>query len=287
MSEMEAKYESEKKEKLLAEAHASLIQSELEVRKKNTMLFGSLGLATILGLLGYLFYNQQKMKNRQLRKEGDLKEALARIETQNKLQEQRLRISRDLHDNIGSQLTFVTSSVENLKYGLGERESKVSEKLGEISNFTTQTIYELRDTIWAMNKSNITAEDLQMRISNFIEKAGEAREQVDFNFTVSETIDASSSLSSVQGMNIYRIIQESVNNALKYAEAASISVRIDKDDSQYSVAITDDGLGFNVNDEKDGNGLQNIKKRAKDLNGSVKIHSEVGKGTSVRVQFPV
>jgi signal transduction histidine kinase len=88
-------------------------------------------------------------------------------------------------------------------------------------------------------------------------------------------------------MNIYRIIQESVNNALKYAEAASISVRIDKDDSQYSVAITDDGLGFNVNDEKDGNGLQNIKKRAKDLNGSVKIHSEVGKGTSVRVQFPV
>jgi signal transduction histidine kinase len=250
------------------------------------MLYGSLSLALILGLLGYLFYNQQRIKNRQLQKEGELKEALARIETQNKLQEQRLRISRDLHDNIGSQLTFVTSSVENLKYGLGKEETKTQKKLGEISNFTTQTIYELRDTIWAMNKSNITSEDLQTRISNFIEKAGEAREQVDFQFIVSEGIEPGTSLTSIQGMNIYRIIQEAVNNALKHAEATSIIVNIDKLNSTYIVKIQDNGNGFNVSETEAGNGLQNIKKRASDLKGSAEIVSERAKGTTVQISFP-
>lgn len=286
MAEMETKYETEKKEKLLAEAHAELVQTELEVGRKNTMIYGSLGLAVILGLLGYLFYNQQRIKNSQLQKESELKEALARIETQNKLQEQRLRISRDLHDNIGSQLTFVTSSVENLKYGLGAEESKISQKLGEIGNFTTQTIYELRDTIWAMNKNNITSEDLQSRISNFIEKAGEAREQIDFQFIVSEGIKAGTRLSSIQGMNIYRIIQEAVNNALKHAEASAISVNVDKSNSTYKVKIQDNGRGFNLKEAGTGNGLQNIKKRATDLNGSAEIVSEKGKGTTVLISFP-
>ena len=171
VDELEKKYETEKKERDLAETRANLAESELKVKKKNTMIYGSLGLALVLGLLGYLFFNQQKLKNRQLKKEGELKTALARIETQNKLQEQRLRISRDLHDNIGSQLTFVTSSVDNLNYGLKDKDEAVSGKLSKISEFTTQTIYELRDTIWAMNKNSISCEDLQIRVSNFIEKA--------------------------------------------------------------------------------------------------------------------
>ncbi|HCY83071.1 MAG TPA: two-component sensor histidine kinase, partial [Xanthomarina gelatinilytica] len=105
-----------------------------------------------------------------LKKETELKEALIKIETQNKLQDQRLRISRDLHDNIGAQLTFIISSLDNLKYGF-KLPDNLNDKLKYISEFTSSTIYELRDTIWAMNKSEISFEDLQSRISNFIEKA--------------------------------------------------------------------------------------------------------------------
>lgn len=127
--------------------------------------------AILLSVLGYLLYNQQKLKNRQLQKESELKEALARIETQNKLQDQRLKISRDLHDNIGAQLTFIISSIENLQYGFEIKNEKLTKKLQDISAFTKETIYELRDTIWAMNKSEISLEDLQTRISNFVENA--------------------------------------------------------------------------------------------------------------------
>lgn len=74
-------------------------------------------LTFIIKLIGFLVYNQQKLKNRQLHKENELRDALIQIETQNRLQEQRLRISRDLRDNIGAQLTFIISSIDNLKYG--------------------------------------------------------------------------------------------------------------------------------------------------------------------------
>lgn len=299
VAEMETKYETEKKERDLAETRANLAEAELEVGRKNLLIYGSLGLAVFLGLIGYLFYNQQKIKNRQLTREADLKTALAKIETQNKLQEQRLRISRDLHDNIGSQLTFVTSSIDNLKYRMEGKDAVVSEKLTDISKFTTHTIYELRDTIWAMNKEQITIEDLQVRISNFIEKAGVASQDCVFSFEVSKTISKEVMMPSITGMNAYRIIQEGVNNALKYAQAKNIRVRFSKatqklqNDKEgeigqmYTLSITDDGNGFDIARVEMGNGLNNIKKRARDMGGEATIDSKLGDGTSIAIIFPI
>ncbi|MEZ4795125.1 MAG: sensor histidine kinase [Flavobacteriaceae bacterium] len=280
------RYETVLKEKALFEARANLAEKELEVERKNLLLYGSLGLLLVLGLIGYLIYNQQRLKNRQLKREGELKTALARIETQNRLQEQRLRISRDLHDNIGAQLTFVTSSVDNLQYGLEGRNPEISKKLSSLSAFTTQTIYELRDTIWAMNKEQISVEDLQARISNFMEKAGSVRDEVAFGFEVSEGLSKELLLPSVQGMNLYRIIQEAVNNALKYAEASQIKVKLFVENNHCVATITDDGKGFDLAAIEQGNGLNNMKKRARDLGGDATITSEKEKGTQVTVRFP-
>ena len=247
---------------------------------------GSLGLALILGLLGFLFFNQQKLKNRQLKKEGELKTALAKIETQNSLQEQRLRISRDLHDNIGSQLTFIISSIDNLKFGFSNMEEKLSNKLQGISAFTTQTIYELRDTIWAMNKNMISFEDLQSRIINFIDNAKLASEKTKFSFNIATGINENYTLTSMQGMNIYRIIQESVNNALKYSNAPNIEVSISRENEILIFTIIDDGNGFNKDLITLGNGLNNIKKRTKDLKGILEISSEEKKGTEINIRIP-
>jgi len=291
---LETKFNISEKELALAETRANLAERELEVKQKNNLIFGSLGLAIILGLIGYLFYGQQRLKNRQLQKEAELKTALARIETQNQLQEQRLRISRDLHDNIGSQLTFIISSIDNLKFGLEGAANTVTHKLGKISEFASQTIYELRDTIWAMNKTDISIEDMQARISNFIEKAKVASD-VHFQFDVDKTLLKDTHFTSVEGMNIYRIIQESVNNALKYSEAKNIQLSIEKDAfplegagddvRKYKIKIYDDGKGFDFEKTTFGNGISNIKKRAKDLGGKVEITSQEGKGTTVSLKF--
>src|SRR5690606_11677948 len=211
--------------------------------------------------------------NRQLQKESELKTALAKIETQNKLQEQRLRISRDLHDNIGAQLTFIISSIDNLKFGFSDISEKLGQKLSGISNFTSQTIYELRDTIWAMNKENITFEDLQARIANFIEHAKNASDKTDFSFNIDKNVDVNHIFSSVEGMNIYRIIQEAVINSLKYASADETEVNISKKENHYIIEISDNGIGFDQDVTEPGNGLNNMKKRAREINGSLNIKS--------------
>jgi signal transduction histidine kinase len=135
-------------------------------------------LAIFIALIGYLIYRQQKLRNRQQEQEFQLKSAIAQIETQNQLQEQRLTISRDLHDNIGAQLTFIISSVDNIKYAFDIQNVKLDSKLQSISNFTKSTIVELRDTIWAMNSNEITFEDLRARIHNFLENAKTAKEDI-------------------------------------------------------------------------------------------------------------
>lgn len=279
--DLDKKYETEKKEKEILAQRANIAEKELRINQKNTQIIGLAILALVLSLLGYLLYKQQKLKNQQLQKEGELKEALIKIETQNSLQEQRLTISRDLHDNIGAQLTFIISSIENLQYGFKITNEKLTNKLTSISAFTKETIYELRDTIWAMNKNEISLEDLQIRTTNFIEKANIASEETVFEFNVDSELDKEIAFTSVQGMNMYRIIQEAINNALKYAEAKNISVSFNKVNSHLQISISDDGIGFNINDIQLGNGLNNMKKRAADIGANIVMESQINKGSSI------
>ncbi len=281
VADVQEQYQTEKKEKEILSQRAEIAEKELKINKKNTQLFGLGLVAVLLSILGYLVYSQQKLKNRQLQKEAELKEAIARIETQNKLQEQRLRISRDLHDNIGAQLTFVISSIENLQYGFKIKNEKLTNKLKGIGDFTRETIYELRDTIWAMNKSEISIEDLEVRISNFMEKANEYSRDVNFNFKVDDSISKKTVFSSVKGMNIYRIIQEAINNALKYSDAKRINVEMTSFENKMKVEIQDDGSGFNIKKVEQGNGLNNMQKRAKEIDAIFNINSQVGKGTFI------
>jgi signal transduction histidine kinase len=284
VAKLEIEFQTEKKEKEILSQRADLAEKELSLNKKNTQLLGLGILAIVLSLLGYLFYNQQKLKNRQLQKESELKDALVKIETQNRLQEQRLRISRDLHDNIGAQLTFIISSLDNLKYGFKLPE-KLNDKLKYISEFTTTTIYELRDTIWAMNKNEISYEDLQIRISNFIDKANVASKDVSFKFNISEEVNKKSTLSSIVGMNIYRIIQEAVNNAIKYAEASVISVKIHYKNDVIEIEIIDNGKGFDVANVELGNGINNMKKRAEEIKADFSIISKPNSGTTISMSM--
>jgi signal transduction histidine kinase len=272
---------------------AQIAKNELDLNRKNNLLYGSIALAFVLGLGGYLFYSQQRLRNRQLQKEAALKTALVKIEAQNSLQQQRLRISRDLHDNIGSQLTFIISSIDTLNYGIKNGEVKIKDQLGQLAFFAKKTINELRDTIWAMNKEAITFEDLQYRINLFIANANTSSNVVGFEFIVDSDIDLSYSFTASEGINVYRIIQEAVTNSLKYAfpsgqnTAQLISVHIYKSLHFFHLQITDNGSGFDMGSIEMGNGIKNMRKRAADLNSELELHSEEQKGTSIKLKIPV
>lgn len=271
--EMETKYETKKKALLL-------LAKDAEATKKNYIIIAISLLVFFIAFISWLIYRQQKLKNSQLEQEHKLKTAIAHIETQNMLQEQRLSISRDLHDNIGAQLTFIISSVENIKYAFDLKNTKLDDKLQNISTFTKSTILELRDTIWAMNHDAIDFEDLRARILNFVEKAKDATGTIDFNFTIDESL-IGVKLTSLAGMNIYRSIQEAVNNAIKYSEADQIDIDVKKNDCKMWIQIKDNGIGFDIPSTERGNGLVNMEKRIEDIEGSFKLSSEVNKGTTI------
>src|SRR5690606_36729885 len=93
-----------------------LAEKNLIIQKHYYQLFALIALALISGCIGYMFFNQQKLKNQQFQKENDIKDALLKVQTQSRLQEQRLSISPELHDTIGPPLTFIITSIDNLKY---------------------------------------------------------------------------------------------------------------------------------------------------------------------------
>ncbi len=286
LTEFKILHETDQKERELSENKVLLLQKNVEVGQRNTLLLVLFLLVLFLIIIGVLIYRSQKLRNQQLAQEHELKTAISKIETQNELQNQRLEISRDLHDNIGAQLTFIISSVDNIKYAFKINNSTLDTKLHSISSFAKDTIVELRDTIWAMNNNEISFDDLRSRILNFIGKAKEASENVDFTFEVASDLDTVQ-LTSIVGMNIYRTIQEAVNNALKYAAASSISIRITRRDNNAHIEISDNGTGFDTENVLRGNGLSNMEKRIEDIDGTIKFQSVAKTGTTIEIEIPI
>jgi signal transduction histidine kinase len=278
VQEIQTKYQTVEKEKLL-------IEKEAENKRKNTWILIISLLTIFTSLVGFLIYRQQKLKNKQQEQEFQLKSAIAQIETQNKLHEQRLSISRDLHDNIGAQLTFIISSVDNLKFANKIEDNKISNQLTKISDFTKSTIIELRDTIWAMNTNEFAFEDLRSRIFNFIEKAKSAKENIEFKFTIDDKLK-DIKLSSLVGINLYRTIQEAVNNSVKYSDGTEINVKVSDVNNQIKIEINDNGKGFDLETTDFGNGLHNMKKRIEEVNGNFEIQSKPNQGTTIVILLP-
>lgn len=280
VEEITTRYETAEKENQILVQRAKITENQLNLKNRNQWIIGLSSLMVIISLIGFIVYKQQVLKNVRQQRENESKLALEKIETQKKLQEQKFSISRDLHDNIGAQLTFIISAIDTIKYYTNGQDDRLITKLDNIGAFAKDTIQELRDTIWAMNKSFITIKDLQTRIANFIEKAKHCRQDIKISITADNNIPADTTFTALEGLNIFRIIQEATNNALKYAEASHIKILIKKDSSIF-FTIVDDGKGFTEKNGEQGNGLLNMRKRALELGSDIHLNSVPNKGTAI------
>lgn len=279
VEELSERYQSVERENQI------LIQQN-EIQMQNYWIYGLSISSVLLILIGVLFYNQQRLKNERIRQEANLKLAMSTIENQNRLQALRMEISHDLHDNIGTQLTFVISSIDSIKHMLSEGGNEMMRsKLERISTFTRETIRELRDTVWAMNTADISIGDLKDRVSNFVAHAGASMNGVEFEFSDRVTSINAVSFNSKDGIGVYRIIQEAVNNAMKHARANLIKVELTLSGKELSVVIEDDGVGLG-DDPSPGNGMFTMKKRAGELGGELN-HSSSSEGTRVELKLSI
>lgn len=270
MTELNTKYETEKKEKQIAEQKTILARQKVRVQQRNLMLLGTIGGIVVLLLGATLIIRNQKSKQQKLRQQVALEKAGAL----NRLQDEKLRISRDLHDNIGSQLTFVVSSLDNIAYIKDEQTRKA--RMGKLAGFTRDTMAQLRETIWALNAENISMDQLLSRIAEFTNHAKNASPKTRFSI---ENTSGNITLTAEQAINLYRTAQEAINNAVKYADAAHVAVKA----SGTEIKIEDDGRGFSRKEINEGNGLANMEQRMTGVGFQTVIDTAPGKGTRVKI----
>ncbi|MFN3664594.1 MAG: sensor histidine kinase [Sediminibacterium sp.] len=274
VEEISTRYETTEKEN-------QILQQQTKITNRNFWIFGLTALVLIIVLIGFILYKQQVLKRMKLQRDNEIGLALKKIETQQKLQEQRLAISRDLHDNIGAQLSFIIAAIDTIRYYVKDKDENLVNKLDNIASFSKDTIQELRDTVWAMNKQGITIKDLQSRIEKFSDNAAQSQAQTQIQLHIDEAVPSDMVFTGIQGLNIFRIIQEATNNALKYAAAQNVQVVISKTNNEIHFSIKDNGKGFAEQQVEPGNGLINMRKRALELGGSLSIESAAGNGTLV------
>lgn len=285
VNQLEAEFDTKEKEKKILEQKVILAEQKLDIQQKNHFMLFLGTLILLIGISGFLILRFYRLKNQQLKRENQLKDSLHKVEAENRVQQERLRISRDLHDNIGSQLTFIISSIENINFKLKNENPEVSERLKKINIFTKGTINELRDTIWAMNKNEISFSDLESRINNFVGNAAMASPQINFKVQMPFELKKKRSFTTFEGINLFRIVQEAINNSIKHSGATEIQVIFENDNYHSSIIVKDDGKGFDTNTSVGGYGLNNMKSRISELGGTVSIESNENKGTELKFSF--
>ena len=136
-----------------------------------------------------------------------------------------------------------------------------------------------------MNKEEIQLSELISRFSNFINRLPISENISIDTSTLAEQKSDDITFSALEGIQVYRIIQEAVNNAIKYADAKNIEINFGYDDA-LKIEIKDDGKGFDLEKVKKGNGIKNMKSRAKKLEAKIEINSTIEKGTLIRLSLP-
>ena len=279
---LKEQYETEQKENEILRQRNELIESELALKRRNNLLIAGGGLVVLLVVVGISLIRVQRLKAERIKNEAALERALTEAKAQENLKEQRIRIARDLHDNIGSQLTYITSITDTARKGIDKGEVFLAEKLMQMKQFTLVTISELRDTIWAMNKDEISLEDIQERTQQL---AATIHDATDDNIRVrTESEPSDKVLNAFVGMNLFRIIQECINNAVKHSETKEVLVSFKDIDDKIEIVVQDFGKGFDAEVQGSGNGLYIMKNRAEKAGIDFNLTSTVGEGTKVELR---
>ncbi|MBK9148708.1 MAG: hypothetical protein IPM12_12940 [Flavobacteriales bacterium] len=195
----------------------------------------------------------------------------------------RERIARDLHDEIGSTLSSVALYGAVAKKKIAAISPESGRLLERISEGTTHAMESMNDIVWTVNASKDSVADMAQRMQSYATQMCEAR-GVTLDFHVDAAL-LDGKLDMDKRKNIYLLFKEAVNNAMKYAECTSITVRITGVVDGFMLTVSDDGRGFvpyaDTGNGLGGNGLDNMRKRAADAGGTCTITSQPGRGTTV------
>ena len=201
-----------------------------------------------------------------------------------KIQAIRNRISKDLHDDIGSTLSSISINSTAVQQMKPENFPEVISTVANIGQNARIAMENMSDIVWAINPANDTFRNLMARLQAFSTQILEAKD-IQLQFDIPEAIQ-SIKLSMPQRKNIYLILREAIHNVAKYSNASHCLVSAKLENKKIDLEVKDNGTGFSqIIPGLGGNGMVNMQVRADELKALFKIHSGKEKGTRVSLQI--
>lgn len=282
---LQEKFDVARKDLDLAEEREGRALDQIRLQSRTQWIIYLSIAAGLLVVLIVVIVRRLEKRRQRLAEEHALQEQLQETQHESELHQQREGISRDLHDSIGSQLTFLSSTLKNLTWALRNQNkpsSNTLDRLEEVSGIAQKTVSDLRDTVWAMNRSDLTVAEILLRLENGIVQFREAFDGIEVQFSTQG--DDFEKIEAAKAMAIYRILQEALTNIRKHSDASNVKVSATKSGADWVWKISDDGRGFDLSSKSASNGIENMRLRAEGAKLLFQIDSKSGSGTTIEIR---
>jgi len=270
LAEMESKYENQKKEQEIVLLKKDQQLQNTELQKEKTIKLSAFVLSGFLLIIGLLVVNRFRV----------MQKAKRMVE----IEKLRNNIARDLHDDIGSVLSSININSKMALSNAGE-ERIVRGQLEKIKEHSGRMMEGMSDIVWAINPVNDSMEKMILRMKEFAVEILEPQ-NINFSFDCSGNV-TESTLDVSRRKELYLVFKEAINNAAKYSGCKNIFITLQTDRNNIRLNIVDDGMGFDPELVRSGNGLRNMEQRAAAIGGSLEISSSSGKGTNLTLTLAI
>lgn len=273
-SELELKYQNEKKNRELAQREVEILDEKSRSDRRLSMLVVSGSALLVLLLVIYFRTRIARQKLAGLRKDMEVKELQAR-------EDERSRLAADMHDDLGAGLSTIRMISE---LAINKDTNGLKQDIRKISARSEELVESMRQMIWAMSNNNNSLEDLVVYIRGY------ARQFLDdHQLDVAFHLPAEFPDIVIKGpvkRNVFLVVKEVLHNVVKHAQASRVAISMDTVNNSFIIKIQDNGKGLNKEEgNRFGNGLKNMERRMREINGSVVLENE--NGTLVTIHLPL
>ncbi|CAN5387673.1 ATP-binding protein [soil metagenome] len=285
ITEMNTKYETEKKEKELVENKLELNNKQLELDEQKEQRKLLLISIFILLIVSYLLYTRYKLKQRALFDQEMLKQQSMRSKAIIEAEErERMRIAQELHDGIGQQLSAVKLNLSSLQSNLKPENDQQRLMMENALSLIDDSVREVRSVSHSMMPNALLKSGLALAVREFLNRISHT-DKLKIELEINGLNER---LESTMESILFRVLQEIVNNIIKHSQATVVNIQIIRHEEELTLMVEDNGVGFDISKlTNTGIGLTNIQSRINYLNGIVNFDSQLGKGTTVSIEIPI
>ena len=278
IAELNAKYESAKKEQQILKQHN-------RIRMQNFLFIGIGGLILLTGLLINSQYRRNKLRQETKMKTELMNQQAMAVKAVIEAEEnERQRIAKDLHDGVGQMMSAAKMNLSAFESEIQFANNEQKQALEKVILLVDESCKEVRTVSHIMMPNALLKKNLAAAIRDFVDKLNNKTLQAHVHTEgIDERMD--SNIETV----LYRVVQECVHNAIKHAGATTLDISLIRDKDGISGTIEDNGKGFDIADKEnfEGIGLKNITTRIEYLKGTVDFDSAPGRGTVVAFHIPL